>query len=165
MTGLLPVSPTSHFFPSPLTLFSVLVIRLSSHSHPKQTSYQQGHKTVLILWFSPQSSLWSCLTMVLPGHLGRPSLSLDFTTHFCPGYPSISVAAPPHFPVPQSLLPSSLTDFSLSTFEAQAFSSLHLTILGNFLPILWLQRSRKWWGISNLYSSPNPNSRLICATT
>ena len=33
---------------------------------------------------------------------------LDFPTHFCPGYPSISVAAPPPFPAPASpLLPSS----------------------------------------------------------
>ena len=77
---LLPVSPTSHFFPSPLTLFSILVIRLSSHSHPKQTSHQQGHKTVLILNSQSLFGHASPSTVVLPGHLGRPaSLGLPNT--------------------------------------------------------------------------------------
>lgn len=121
-----------HVSSPPLLLSSQsMSIRLSSHSHPKLTSYQQGHKTVLILWFSIPSPLFghASATFGAPWSSWKTFLS-DFTTLFYPGFPSISVAAPPHFPLPASPLPpNSLTDFSLEHLGAQAFSSFHLDLL------------------------------------
>lgn len=92
------------------------------------------------------------------------TLFLDFTIGFCPEFPTISVAAPhisfASFPSP------SLTDSSLDHLRARSFSLLQLhLLLRHFFPIPWLQTSHKCWGLSNWYSIPSLNSRLLYSTT
>ena len=159
-----------HISSPPLLLSSQsMSIRLSSHSHPKLTSYQQGHKTVLIFWFSVPSPLFGHASATFGALWSSWKTFLSWTSqHFSIlGFlPSQWLLLPIFLcqlaPCPPILLLTSLW----STLELRHFL-LFISIysLGNFLPVLWLQRSCKWWGISNLYSSPNPNCRLTYSTT
>ena len=108
----------------PLTSYSLLYL-CQSDFHPTHIPGQPLiNKVIKQCWF--WDSQCPILSLVMPPQhsVVLEDLPLvDFTALFCPGFPSISAAAPPQFPLPASpLLPTSLTDFSLEHLGAQAFS-------------------------------------------
>ena len=122
-----------HVSSPPLLLSSQsMSIRLSSHSHPKPTSYQQGHKTVLILWFSIPSPLFGHASATFGAPWSSWKTFLSWTSqHFSIlGFlPSQWLLLPIFLCQLAPLPPNSLTDFSLEHLGAQAFSSFHLDLL------------------------------------